>query len=69
MKTIDLRSYVLDKNKKAGYYHGKMITNCGLMGKPNAYWIELEDGTSLSNLSRIEPVVTYLIQPDGYIHQ
>ncbi len=63
MKTMDLRNWVLSKNRKTGFdctgERGHQIVACGLMGEPNRYWIELEDGTRKTGLTRIHPVVTY----------
>lgn len=57
MKKIDLRDYVLMKNRPAGYWEGKEIIACGLMGGINRYWIETED-KMVTGLTRIAQVMT-----------
>ena len=63
MKTIGLRDWVSGKNRKTGFdcagERGRQITACGLMGEPDKYWIELEDGARKTGLPQIYPVVTY----------
>ena len=58
MKKMTIRNFVLSKNKRQAFYKGKEIINCGLMGKPKYYWIELETGETIE-LYMAETIQTY----------
>jgi hypothetical protein len=45
--TMEIRNFVLSRKKRAAYYKGLEIEDCGITGTPGVYWITLEDGSTV----------------------
>jgi len=62
MKNMTIRNYALGKEKRQAFYQGKEIIDCGLLGRPRYYWIQVLDESKSIHPETIHLYMAEVIQ-------